>query len=268
MSSKLSKTNKKQVNKMSREDAVFYRMSSFFFILCAVVLFIVRIMDTASLRISTGRNMAYTLYNLFRNPIYIGVVAVLLVATLAWMTITKVKKIDEGRRIFTSTNAFALMLYLAGFSFYYGSSGGRTTAADSIFALTVTIILGLIYFISKIYHKDFLVFSAQNAVFALLIYRYFDISGTKGLIGKILLVVAALILGIVFARKLSGKPSKIKSGKSYTYFTIPYFVSLVLWGVCMFLNFVNPVSRGILLTALLIQYVIFAIVYTIKLIRE
>ncbi len=268
MSSKLSKPNNKQVYKMSKNDAVFYRTSSLFFILCAIVLFIVRVMDTASLRISTGRNLAYTLYNLFRSPAYIGVVAVLFVASLAWMIISKAKKIDEGRRILTSTNAFALVLYVVGFSFYYGSSGGRTSAADSIFALTVTIILGLIYFISKIYHGDFLVFSIENAVFALLLYRYFDIAGTKGVVGKILLVVAALILGFVFTRKLSVNQSKLKSGKKYTSLMIPYFVSLVIWGICMFLNFANPVSRGFLLTVLLVQYVLFAIVYTIKLIRE
>lgn len=269
MSSKLSKSNNKQVYKMSKNDAVFYRTSSLFFILCAIVLFIVRIMDTASLRISTGENMAYKLYNLFRNPVYIGVIAVLLVASFAWMIISKVKKTDESRRILTSVNALSLVLYVIAFSFYYGSSGGRTSVSESVFALTVTIVLGLIYFISKIYHKDFLVFSIENAVLSLLLYRYFDVSGTKGIIGKILLIVAALIIGIVVARKfsLAEATRKIKI-KRYTLMSFPYFVTLAIWAISMFLNGVDFVSRGILLAVMLIQYILFAIVYTIKLIRE
>lgn len=268
MSSKLSKNNK-QGYKMSKNDAVFYRTSSLFFILCAVVLFIVRIMDTASLRLSTGRNIAYTLYSLFRNPIYIGAISILLVGSLAWMIVSKVKKIDESRKILTSVNAVTLVLYVIGFSLYYGSSGGRTSVSESVFALTVTIVLGLIYFISKIYHKDFLVFSIENAILSLLLYRYFEVVGTKGIIGKILLIAAALIIGIVIVRKFRfAEISRKVKIKRYTLMSFPYFVTLAIWSVSMFLNGVDVISRGMLLAVMLIQYILFAIVYTIKLIRE
>lgn len=268
MSSKFSRIKKQQDNRITKSDARFYKMSGFFFVLCAIVLFIVKIMDTAGVRISTGFNMANELYNLFRNPVYIAVLALLLVLSLIWVIISKTKKIDESRKIVTSLNVFVMLLYVVGFSFYYGISF-RTSASESIFVLAATVVLGLIYYISKVYQKDFLAYSIENAVFVVLLYRYFDVVGTKGIVGKALLIVAALLIGVVLARKLSVADVKKQSNKKSKIFVFSYFVSLVIWSVFMLLsNFSVTVSSGFLLTAMLVQYIVFAIIYTIKLIRE
>ena len=225
-------------------------------------------MDTAGVRISTGFNMANELYELFRSPVYIAVLAILLVLSLIWVIISKAKKIDESRRIVTSLNVFVMLLYVVGFSFYYGISF-RTSASESIFVLAATLVLGLIYYIFKVYQRDFLAFSIENAVFALLLYRYFDVVGTKGVVGKVLLIVAALLIGLVLVKKLAVVNSKLKSARKVKTLVFPYFVSLVIWSVFMLLsNFGVILSNGFLMTALLVQYIVFAIIYTIKLIRE
>ena len=61
MSSKLSQGKKTNTNSIKKSDVDFYKMSSMFFILCAMVLLIMRVSTTLAQRHSSGLNMAYEL---------------------------------------------------------------------------------------------------------------------------------------------------------------------------------------------------------------
>lgn len=263
MSSKFSKIKNNQVSKMSKSDADFYKMSGLFFILCAVILYVVKIMNTANHQLKLGDNLAHKLFVLFSNPVYIAVIAVLTVASAVWFVFKRIKKADESRSLFSSINALVVMLYISGFSAFYGTNM-RTNPSDSVFVIVVTVILALLYYIYKIYHMDFFLFSVENAVMALLLYRYADVTGAVGIVGKVLLIIAAALLGYVFVKKSSKLHSRLTSSP----FVAPYFVTLAIWAVLMFVGNVADVTAGIRLTVMLVQYIVFSIIYTIKLIKE
>ena len=189
MSSKLSPKKRENAVKLKKSDMDFYRMSAMFFLLCGVLLLILKVSTTIAVRQSTGRNMGYELYKLFRHPAYIAFVGILLAASIVWVIVCRVKKINEHDRVFSSINALALMLYVTGFSLFFGVRIVNN-ASSCTFALAATIILALLYYISKFYHRDFLLFSIENALLALLLYRYWPIYTARGIVGKILLIVA------------------------------------------------------------------------------
>ena len=274
MSSKFS-PKKKENEAYKKSDIDFFKMSSLFFIVCALLIFILRISGTISLRQSTGGNLAYELYKLFRSPVYIAVAALLLAASIVWFLLMRIKKKDESLRLFSSTNALCFMLYVAFFSLYFGR---RTVnnQTDCMLLLAITIALALIYYISKIYHADFLFFSVENAILAILLYRYVYIYTVGGIIGKILLIISVLLLSFVFIKVSKRKnTSRLSKGKKKQYkpLSIPFFVTLLIWAVFMFIKLPDPlaapiITLGTMLTVFLIQYIIFAIIYTIRLIRE
>lgn len=273
MSSKLSPKKRENAVKLKKSDMDFYRMSAMFFLLCGVLLLILKVSTTIAVRQSTGRNMGYELYKLFRHPAYIAVAGILLAASIVWVIVCRVKKINEHDRVFSSINALALMLYVTGFSLFFGVHIVNN-ASSCTFALAATIILALLYYISKFYHRDFLLFSIENALLALLLYRYWPIYTARGLVGKVLLIVAFAAVGIAFVpylKKCQTRPHRAQKSDSPLMF--PYFVSLVIWAVFMFIKLPDIpgeplIHSDTMLTVMLVQYIVFAIVYTIKLIRE
>lgn len=273
MSSKLSQNKKQNASALKKNDMDFYKMSALFFLLCAAVLLILNVSTTITARHATGANMAYELYKLFRSPAYIVVAGLLFAASAVWAIVCRVKKTDESMRVFSSVNAFAIMLYVIGFSAYFGLHIVNNPA-DCMFALAATIIVGLLYYIAKIYHRDFLVFSVENALLALFLYRYWHIYTTPGIVAKILLIAAFAAAGFAFFRLIAQKTAtRTKNGKKYAPLAFPYFISLIIWAFFMFIKLPDIsgaplVSSGAMLTVMLVQYIIFAIVYTIKLIRE
>lgn len=267
MSSKLSPKTNKTKYATTRSDIRFYKMSLLFFAVCAVIFFVLKVMDSLSFRISTGKNLSYELYTLFRNPVYIAVAAVLFVGAAVWMIISKVKKTDESLKIISGTNAFVIMAYVVWFSAYYGIKG-RLLPAESVFVIAITVVLALIYYISRIYNNDFLSFSVENAILAVLLYKYQSVSGSVGVVGKILIIVAFAAIGLVLVKLFKNGKSRFASSKNQSLLMFPYFVSLAIWASCMFIPATLNVATGMLLTVMLIQYIVFAIVYTIKLIKE
>lgn len=273
MSSKLSPKKRDTAAKLKKSDMDFYRMSAIFFLLCAALLLILRVSTTITVRQATGQNMGYELYKLFRHPAYIVLVGALLIASIVWVIVCRVKKINEHERMFSSINALSLMLYVTGFSAFFGVRIVNN-ASSCMFALTATIVFALLYYISKIYHLDFLVFSIENALLTLFLYRYWPIYTTRGIVGKILLVVAFAAVGIAFVpylKKCQTRPHHAEKGDAPLMF--PYFVSLVIWTVFMFIKLPDILGEPLvhsdtMLTVMLVQYIVFAIVYTIKLIRE
>lgn len=267
MSSKLSPKTNKSKYATTKSDIRFYKMSLLFFAVCAVIFFVLKVMESLGFRLGTGKNLSFSLYELFRNPIYIAAVAILLVGAAAWMIISKVRKSNDEMNVISGTNAFVIMAYVAWFSLYYGLKL-RTLAVESVFVIAVTVVLALIYYISRIYNNDFLAFSVENALLAVLLYKYQGVSGTAGVIGKILLIIAFAAVGVVLVKLFKNGKSRFTASKNQSLLMFPYFVSLVVWAVCMFIPSTLNVATGILLTVLLIQYIVFAIVYTVKLIKE
>lgn len=276
MSSKLSQGKKTNTNSIKKSDVDFYKMSSMFFILCAMVLLIMRVSTTLAQRHASGLNMAYELYKLFRHPVYIAVVSLLLVASAVWVVVSKVKKTDESLRVLSSVNALALMLYVAYFSAYFGVKIVNN-ASDCMFILAVTVVLALLYYVSKIYHQDFLLFSLENALLAGLLYKYWHVYTARGIAGKVLLVIVFAAVGIVASwyikKNCTKHPSQRIKQRSLLFF--PYYISLAFWTVFMFIKISDvtgeaplSINSTTMLTVMLAQYIVFAIVYTIKLIRE
>jgi len=72
-------------------------------------------------------------------------------------------------------------------------------------------------------------------------------------------------------KKCQTRPHHAAKGDAPLMF--PYFVSLVIWTVFMFIKLPDILGEPLvhsdtMLTVMLVQYIVFAIVYTIKLIRE
>ncbi len=274
MSSKLSQNkHHSAAPKLSKSDMDFYKMSVLFFLLCGAILLILKVSTTLTARQASGANVAYELYTLFRNPVYIVSCGVLLAASVIWFIASRIRKVNEGMRAISSTNALAIMLYVTFFSAYFGLQIVNN-AGDCLFALAATLILGLLYYISKIYHRDFLAFSIENALLAMFLYRYWHLYTARAIAGKVLLIVAFAIVGAVLAayfKKHLNRPHAAK--KSGGALMFPYFVSLVIFAVFMFIKLPDItgaplVNSGTMLTVLLVQYIVFAIIYTMKLIRE
>lgn len=213
MSSKPSTKKQETSLQVKKSDMDFYKMSALFFILCGVLLLILNVSTTLTMRHATGRNMAYELYKLFRSPAYMVVAGILLAASVVWVIVNKVKKVNESGRVMSSVNALALMLYVTAFSLFFGVRIVNN-AADCMFALAATIVLALLYYIYKIYHRDFFVFSVENALLALLLYRYWHVYTTRGLVGKVLLVAAFAAVGAVAVSYLKKKLSCPHAKKS------------------------------------------------------
>ena len=272
MSSKLSPKKKTTAPHISKSDVDFYKMSALFFILCGLVLYILKISSTLAERKASGLNMAYELYELFGNPVYKIALLVLLAASFAWFAFSKIKKKDESLSIVSSTNVLWGMLYVTFFSAFFGVQ--HVNRKDyCMLILAITIALAIVYYVYKIYHRDFFALTVENALLALFLYRYWHIYSTKGIIGKILLIVAFAAMGAVIMLAMKKYKSRAAKGKNVKLMFFPYWISLAFWSVFMFIKVHNPtgiavLNLGTMLTIMLIQYIIFAIVYTIKLIRE
>lgn len=275
MSSKLSpKKNATPVSTAARKAEVdFWKKSILFFAFVGVVLFIMSISSSLVERQASGNNIAFELYNLFRSPLYIALVSVLLIASAVWFIFTRfVKKIDEGLRYFSSLNALLIMLYICFFSLYFGVKIVNSTAECTLL-LALTVALAVIYYVSRMYHPDFLAYTVETFILAILLYRYWHIYTVPGIIGKVLLIIAFAAVGVVLTHSFKKFTSRAVNNKRITALCYPYWISLALWSVFMFIKIHNPASVAVLnlatmLTILLVQYIVFAIVYTIRLIRE
>lgn len=275
MSSKFS-ANKKTVTQstaMKKEEVGFWKKSIFFFIIVGVIMFIMSISSSLIERQSTGKNIAFELYKLFRSPLYIGVVLALFAASLVWVVVTKlIKRKNESLRYFSSVNAVLIMLYVVGFSVYFGRKIVNSHAEVTL-VLAVTVGLAVVYYVSKMYNPDFLAYTVETFLLLLLLYKYWHVYTVPGIVGKILLIVAFAAVGAVILPALKKHTSRAVNNRKISALCYPYWISLVLWAAFMFIKINNPTGIAVInvstmLTILLVQYIVFAIVYTIRLIRE
>jgi len=254
---------------LRKSDVDFYKMTGVFAICCVFVLLALKMQDTVTERIASGRNLTHNFYMLCHSPLF-WILSVLAVAASAgWFIYCKKKSIDESFRICSSGNCLAIVGYLAFFTLCFGT--GRGSSLHGFF-IAVTIVLAVLYYASKIYKYDFIFYSAVTAVFAVCIYLWGLNFGAFYIVLKLAVIAIAIAACIVFGKKINALKITKKTKASFLVF--PSYISLVIGGVFLFwgrfFTLLSPLflSRTIMLVVLLAQYIVFAIVYTIRLIKE
>ncbi len=262
--------NKKAVVQMKKSDLDFYKMSGVFAIACVFIMLTLRMSSTITEYRKTGANLTYNFYKLCHNPVAIVAFAVVVLAVVAWFVYSKVKRVDESFKLFTSYNALTIIAYLCVFVLSFGIT---ENSKNHTFFIVFTIVAAVLYYISKSFHIDFVFYSAMNAIFALLTYAISYKVSLLFIVFKIVLFALLLASCVLFRNKLKTKTARRgKKKKEYLFF--PVFVSLAFFAVFMFstafARFYSPyiLSSATMLTFMMIQYLVFGIIYTIRLIRE
>ena len=78
--------------------------------------------STLVARQASGENVTYNMYKILSNPVFLVIGSLVLAASIVWFVLSRKKKVDESRRLFTSTNALSLALYLTAFVLCFGTS--------------------------------------------------------------------------------------------------------------------------------------------------
>ncbi len=242
--------SKKEIKKY-RQDIITFKMSCVFILAFAAIISILKF---------SGTHTELAFWKLCRNPIYIGIISALLILSLVWFISNKKKKVDESLRTISSINFVAVIAYVFLISMYYLLS----KRFNAKLILAATVILALLYFIYYIYKKDFFVFTAANAIFAVSLYL-FSVSGVSGVIFKILALCASIAACIynynTFKNDIKGN-EKMKKTYYLTYFSFLITVFLIV-----FSNVFSLISSFTCWIVLIAQFAAAAIFYTIKLIK-
>ena len=263
----------KKKTAIKKSDIDFYKMSGVFALACVFVILILRMYNTITLRHSTGKNLTYNIYELCRNPIFLVAGGLLFVGAAAWFVHDLVKKTDASMKLFTGYEAICIMLYLASFALTFGVEINSTR---HMFFLAFTIAAACLYYISKIFHVDFIFYTVMNGIFVLSLYASSQIVTPVFLAIKAVLVVIAVAVCCYFRKKYgaSAKTEKHTNKRQKTsYLFFPVWISLVLWALFMFwraftINTPLFITTNFMLMVMLVQYLVVGIVYTIRLIRE
>ncbi len=254
---------------LRKSDVDFYKMTGVFAICCVFVLLVLKMQDTVTERIASGKNLTHNFYMLCHSPLFWVLSVAAVAASVGWFCYCKKKSIDESFRIFSSVDCLAIVGYLAFFTLCFGT--GRGSSLHGFF-IAITIVLAVLYYASKIYKYDFIFYSAVTAVFAVCIYLWGLNFEAFYVVIKLAAIVLAAAACVLFNKKI--KALKITKKTKASFLVFPAYISLVLGGVFLFwgrfFTLLSPLflSRTIMLAILLVQYMVFAIVYTIRLIKE
>ena len=207
----------------------------------------------------------YNFYMFCKTPLFAVLATVLVIGSAGWFAYCRMKKVDESRRIFTSYNCLSIAAYLVFFFLCFGLKDGSTNHG---FFIATTIVLAGMYYVSKFYNPDFVVYTVVTAVFAISIYIFALYFEPQMIVAKALIVIA-MAIGAYFANKRISN-FKVSKKRKASFMTFPVYVSLAIGTVCLFIRLIPGINlaRTTMLALLLAQYIVFAIVYTIKLIRE
>lgn len=242
---------KNKSNKQYKEDVLFFRMSALFIAACIAMIGIFRL---------NGTHFALDFWRLSRNPAYIAVVAVIFAAALIYALICRKNKKDESEKTFSSLNLLSVASYILVVSLYWGFAQ-KTSAWALLFA---TICAMLLYLINNIFKKDFFIFSLSNVIFVAAIWMFsFE--------GIFYTIIAALVLALSAYMCFYAYKTEKDNAKKENLCVFPVYVSFVIAAAIIVFRYfiVSPVLTSSLVTAILIfQYIIFGILYTIRLIKE
>lgn len=253
---------------LTKADIDFYKMSGVFAIVCVFVLLVVKMENTMVFRDASGQDLTYNFYQFFNSPVFAVIGALALVGAVAWFVFTRVKKIDESKRIFTSTNCLAIVLYLGFFAACFGIE--KNSGLHGFF-IAATVVLAAIYYISKFYNIDFTFYSVISACAGLAVYLTANKFGTGIRIVKVIIILAGIASCVLFVKNI--KNLKVSKKRKTAFLTYPVYVPLALGALFLFWrDFIvnSPLSLTVntMVIAIFVQYIVFAIIYTIRLIRE
>ncbi len=252
---------------LSKSDIDFYKMTGVFAIACIFVLLVLKMKSTVLMRAASGEDVTYNIYKLLSSPFFIVPAIIALGASVVWFALSKKNKVDESRRIFTSTNCLSIALYLAVFALCFGRN---PNSENHEFFITFTVICAVIYYVSKIYNADFTMFSVVTAVNSMAVFLLASKFDVMSVIFKLAVVAVSVVAIILVDKKI--KSMKISKKRKSDYLTAPAYVSVLLGAFCMFIRMNTAFSATFavdrLLMAFLVEYIVFAIYYTLRLIRD
>ena len=267
---------------LKKADIDFYKMTGVFAIACIFVLLVLKMESTLIMREASGENVTYNMFKVLSNPVFLVLGSLVLAASVVWFVFCRKKNIDESRRLFTSTNALSIALYLTVFVMCFGKS---KTAGLHGFFITFTVICAVLYYVSKIYNADFTLFSTVTAVNVLAVYLVANRFDALSIIVK--LVVIALCVAAIILTDKKIKSLKLTKKHKEAFLIYPAYVSVGLGAVFMFVRFLSTlaafsstsaaavistaaaaVDLKVMFMAFLVEYIVFAIIYTLRLIRE
>ena len=287
-----SKKRAAETRQLKKSDIAFYRMTGVFAIACIFVLLVLRMESTLFLKESSGENLTYNLNRVFTSPWFIVPAVMVFAASVVWFVYNKKKKTDESTRLFTSTNALVVAIYLASFVLCFGVSKSSDMHG---FFITYTVIAAIIYYVSKIYNYDFTLFSSVTAVNVLAVYLLANRFSALFVFVKLVIVALSVAAVFLFNKQINGM--KLSKKRKESYLIYPAYVSAAMGAVFMFIRFLSTLSSyfsigsfetaetspalavkiadfaasvdlKVMFMAFLIEYIVFAIIYTLRLIRD
>lgn len=265
MSSSLKKKKNESKYALSKQDIEFYKMTGVFAIACVFVLLALKMQETGVYRISSGYDLTYNFYTFCYTPAFVAIALIALVGSVCWFALSKIKKIDESGRVFSSLNCLAIFAYLAFFTLCFGCRLGSEMHG---FFIVATIVAAALYYVSKIFKADFVLYSCVTAILAASIYVFSLYFEPYMIAIKVIVVLACFALTVLFSKRIKGM--KISKKKKASFLIFPCYISLAIGTVCLFVRIVPSIciAKTAMLALLLAQYVAFAIVYAIRLIKE
>ena len=103
----MAKNKSVKSSQQYKEDIIFFRMCVLFMLVCAAVVFIFRLKSTAS----------NAFYRMAHQPLFISVLGIIFLLTIAYWAVCRRKKKDESEKTFASINYVAVMAYIFIFCF-------------------------------------------------------------------------------------------------------------------------------------------------------
>lgn len=281
---------------LTKADLNFYKMTGVFAIACVFVLLVLKMQNTAMLHQASGENLARNVEGVLSSVWFTVLSVVALAASVVWFAVGRYKKIDESHRLFSSTNCLAVVLYLAVFVLCFRTFR-NPSLGDSMYGFFImfTVICAGIYCISKFGYPDFTMFSAVTAVNVVAVYLLVYRFEALFIVLKLAIIAASIASVVIFNKKINNM--KLSKKRKSSFLVAPAYVSVCLGAVFMFVRYLSTLASyfpmgvegasesspalvlgiakiaaaidiKVMLMVFVIEYVFFAIVYTLRLIRD
>jgi hypothetical protein len=138
--------------------------------------------------------------------------------------------------------------------------------------------------VSKIYKTDFIVYSAITAVMAMSIYLWAMLFEPHFILIKLLVIAGCLAICVMFKKKIASL--KVTKQTKSSYLIFPCYIVLALGALLLFWTFFQNMdffrttsqlqkiqsiiflNRSRMLFGIVMQYIVFTIVYTVRRIKD
>ena len=266
---------------LTKADIDFYKMTGVFAIACVFVLLAIKMQGTRTVYAATGGNLTANFYNFCRTPLFAAVSIAAIVGTAVWFVWCRIKKVDESKRIFSSTDCLAVLLYLGFFTACFGIKQGSELHG---FFISATVFAAALFYVSKIFKSDFIVYSAITGIMAMSIYLWAMLFDASVVVIKLVVIVACVAICVLYKRKIASL--KLSKQTKSSFLVFPCYVAIALGAVLLFwayfqnmeffrsspwltnLQRIIFLNSGKMLFGIVMQYIVFAIVYTVRRIKD